>query len=246
MRLETRNASLQLWGLEPGVLHLVEIVAKACGRESATAHLKVRTGNGFRKCLPPSALEGRGNAWERFSVGERLKGLDLLAVCWVSIDFPTWTRLAHCTLSWRGMVREQAAHFRKRCWGVVGKEAGLQGAPHSAREVVDTCCVLRVGRRGRCRSVGCCPFLLPVPSDCCHSQWTGICFAGRVTGDSWTRSGSVNGAPRAWGCRVKGEGVELGRSCVGSDEARPMADPGCISRQSSSFLLTNIGHRRVF
>ncbi|XP_036898917.1 uromodulin-like 1 isoform X2 [Sturnira hondurensis] len=43
VHLETRNASLQLWGLEPGVLHLVEIVARACGRDSATAHLKVRT-----------------------------------------------------------------------------------------------------------------------------------------------------------------------------------------------------------
>ncbi|XP_035873356.1 uromodulin-like 1 isoform X2 [Phyllostomus discolor] len=43
VHLETRNASLQLWGLEPGVLHVVEIVAKACGGESATARLKVRT-----------------------------------------------------------------------------------------------------------------------------------------------------------------------------------------------------------
>ncbi|XP_045441219.1 uromodulin-like 1 [Pipistrellus kuhlii] len=43
MHLETRNTSLQLWGLEPGVLHLVEIVAKACGEESARAHLRVRT-----------------------------------------------------------------------------------------------------------------------------------------------------------------------------------------------------------
>ncbi|ELK37252.1 Uromodulin-like 1 [Myotis davidii] len=43
VHLEMRNTSLQLWGLEPGVLHLVEIVAKACGEESARAHLKVRT-----------------------------------------------------------------------------------------------------------------------------------------------------------------------------------------------------------
>nr|KAF6478756.1 uromodulin like 1 [Molossus molossus] len=43
VHLETWNTSLQLWGLEPGVLHLVEIVAKACGKESARAHLKVRT-----------------------------------------------------------------------------------------------------------------------------------------------------------------------------------------------------------
>ncbi|XP_054432164.1 uromodulin-like 1 [Pteronotus mesoamericanus] len=43
VHLETQNASLQLWGLEPGVLYLVEIVAKACGKESAGTHLKVRT-----------------------------------------------------------------------------------------------------------------------------------------------------------------------------------------------------------
>ncbi|XP_059955705.1 uromodulin-like 1 [Mesoplodon densirostris] len=43
VHLESRNASLTLSGLEPGVLYLVEIVAKACGRESARAHLKVRT-----------------------------------------------------------------------------------------------------------------------------------------------------------------------------------------------------------
>ena len=49
VHLETRNASLTLSGLEPGVLYLVEIVAKACGKESARAHLKVRTGNGLQK-----------------------------------------------------------------------------------------------------------------------------------------------------------------------------------------------------
>ena len=49
VHLETWNTSLQLGGLEPGVLHLVEIVANACGRESAAVHLKVRTGNGFWK-----------------------------------------------------------------------------------------------------------------------------------------------------------------------------------------------------
>ncbi|KAJ8793582.1 hypothetical protein J1605_003590 [Eschrichtius robustus] len=43
VHLETRNASLTLSGLEPGVLYLVEIVAKACGKESARARLKVRT-----------------------------------------------------------------------------------------------------------------------------------------------------------------------------------------------------------
>ncbi|XP_057553312.1 uromodulin-like 1 [Hippopotamus amphibius kiboko] len=41
--LETQNASLTLSGLEPGVLYLVEIVAKACGEETTRAHLKVRT-----------------------------------------------------------------------------------------------------------------------------------------------------------------------------------------------------------
>ncbi|XP_039713339.1 uromodulin-like 1 [Pteropus medius] len=43
VRLQTRNASLALWGLEPGVLHLVDIVAKACGKESASTRLRVRT-----------------------------------------------------------------------------------------------------------------------------------------------------------------------------------------------------------
>ncbi|XP_005670432.2 uromodulin-like 1 [Sus scrofa] len=43
VNLETRDASLVLSGLEPGTLHRVEIVAQACGKETARAHLKVRT-----------------------------------------------------------------------------------------------------------------------------------------------------------------------------------------------------------
>uniref|UniRef100_A0A4W2F1F7 Uncharacterized protein n=1 Tax=Bos indicus x Bos taurus TaxID=30522 RepID=A0A4W2F1F7_BOBOX len=43
MHLQTQKASLTLSGLEPGVLYLVEIVARACGQESAKAQLKVRT-----------------------------------------------------------------------------------------------------------------------------------------------------------------------------------------------------------
>ncbi|KAB0374086.1 hypothetical protein FD755_014342, partial [Muntiacus reevesi] len=43
VHLQTRKASLTLSGLEPGVLYLVEIVAGACGQESARAQLKVRT-----------------------------------------------------------------------------------------------------------------------------------------------------------------------------------------------------------
>ncbi|XP_012515433.1 PREDICTED: uromodulin-like 1 [Propithecus coquereli] len=43
VRLETRDTSVTLSGLEPGVLHLVEIVAAACGEEGARAHLRVRT-----------------------------------------------------------------------------------------------------------------------------------------------------------------------------------------------------------
>ena len=50
VNLETRDASLVLSGLEPGTLHRVEIVAQACGKETARAHLKVRTGNGLQKC----------------------------------------------------------------------------------------------------------------------------------------------------------------------------------------------------
>ncbi|XP_054104919.2 uromodulin-like 1 [Callithrix jacchus] len=41
--LETWDTSVTLSGLEPGVLHLVEIVAKVCGKEGARARLKVRT-----------------------------------------------------------------------------------------------------------------------------------------------------------------------------------------------------------
>ena len=47
VHLETRNTSLTLSGLEPGVLHLVDIAAKACGKGSAGARLRVRTGNRF-------------------------------------------------------------------------------------------------------------------------------------------------------------------------------------------------------
>ncbi|KAK2507893.1 hypothetical protein MC885_005422 [Smutsia gigantea] len=43
MHLDTQKTSLILSGLEPGILHLVEIVAKACGQESARVLLKVRT-----------------------------------------------------------------------------------------------------------------------------------------------------------------------------------------------------------
>lgn len=44
VHLQTQKASLMVSGLEPGVLYLVEIVARACGQESAKAQLKVRTG----------------------------------------------------------------------------------------------------------------------------------------------------------------------------------------------------------
>uniref|UniRef100_A0A8C6DDZ0 Uromodulin like 1 n=1 Tax=Moschus moschiferus TaxID=68415 RepID=A0A8C6DDZ0_MOSMO len=43
VNLQTQKARLTLSGLEPGVLYLVEIVARACGQESAKAQLKVRT-----------------------------------------------------------------------------------------------------------------------------------------------------------------------------------------------------------
>lgn len=59
VHLETRDASLTLSGLEPGVLHLVEIAAEACGKGSARARLKVRTGNRFQKRLLPLVLKGR-------------------------------------------------------------------------------------------------------------------------------------------------------------------------------------------
>ncbi|KAM6162797.1 uromodulin-like 1 [Erethizon dorsatum] len=41
--LETQDHSAKLSGLEPGVLYLVEIMAKVCGKEGARTQLKVRT-----------------------------------------------------------------------------------------------------------------------------------------------------------------------------------------------------------
>ncbi|XP_047421498.1 uromodulin-like 1 [Sciurus carolinensis] len=41
--LETQDTGVTLSGLGPGTLHLVEIVAEACGKGGAGAHLKVRT-----------------------------------------------------------------------------------------------------------------------------------------------------------------------------------------------------------
>ncbi|XP_060052962.1 uromodulin-like 1 [Erinaceus europaeus] len=43
VRLETRNASMTLWGLEPGALYRVDILATACGKEGSRAHLRVAT-----------------------------------------------------------------------------------------------------------------------------------------------------------------------------------------------------------
>ncbi|XP_048202492.1 uromodulin-like 1 [Perognathus longimembris pacificus] len=43
VRVETRNTSAVLSGLRPGVLHLVQITARACGKEGARTDLKVRT-----------------------------------------------------------------------------------------------------------------------------------------------------------------------------------------------------------
>lgn len=119
--LETRNASLTLWGLEPGVLHLVEIVSKACGQESARAHLKVRTGKGFPKHLLPCVLKGRGK-YERFLRGLRLKRAGLIVGCRVSIVSSAQRCLAHFMLSWHGAAEQEGAHFRVRCWATVGKE----------------------------------------------------------------------------------------------------------------------------
>uniref|UniRef100_G3TN88 Uromodulin like 1 n=1 Tax=Loxodonta africana TaxID=9785 RepID=G3TN88_LOXAF len=41
--VETQNTSVTLSGLEPGILYVVAIADKACGKENAKAHLKVRT-----------------------------------------------------------------------------------------------------------------------------------------------------------------------------------------------------------
>lgn len=81
VHLETRNASLTLWGLEPGILHFIEIVSKACGKESAKAHLKVRTGKGFPKHFSPFVCKGRGKGFG----GLRLKRAGLIVGYRVSI-----------------------------------------------------------------------------------------------------------------------------------------------------------------
>lgn len=44
MTMETRDNNVTWSGLEPGALHLVEIVAKECGKEGARTQVKVRTG----------------------------------------------------------------------------------------------------------------------------------------------------------------------------------------------------------
>ncbi|KAL1771374.1 uromodulin-like 1 [Sigmodon hispidus] len=43
MTMETQNNNVTLSGLEPGALHLVEIVAKVCGKEGSRTQLRVRT-----------------------------------------------------------------------------------------------------------------------------------------------------------------------------------------------------------
>lgn len=42
--METQYNNVTLSGLEPGALHLVEIVTKVCGKEGARTQLRVRTG----------------------------------------------------------------------------------------------------------------------------------------------------------------------------------------------------------
>lgn len=69
VHLDTQNTSLILSGLEPGILHLVEIVAKACGQESARVLLKVRTGNRLQKYLLPFVLKGREKRMKKIFCG---------------------------------------------------------------------------------------------------------------------------------------------------------------------------------
>lgn len=64
MRLHTRDAGLALGGLEPGVLHLLDIVAQACGKEGAGARVRVRTGKGLRR--GPATCSQRGWGAGRF------------------------------------------------------------------------------------------------------------------------------------------------------------------------------------
>lgn len=64
VRLHTRDAGLALGGLEPGVLHLLDIVAQACGKEGAGARVRVRTGKGLRR--GPATCSRRGWGAGRF------------------------------------------------------------------------------------------------------------------------------------------------------------------------------------
>ena len=84
MHLQTQKASLTLSGLEPGVLYLVEIVARACGQESAKAQLKVRTGNRLYKQCHHGFLKGGEKVGKSFSMCEGLKQLPLC----VDVGFP--------------------------------------------------------------------------------------------------------------------------------------------------------------
>ncbi|XP_069929225.1 uromodulin-like 1 [Oryctolagus cuniculus] len=64
--LETQGTSVALSGLQPGLVHLVELVAKACGKEGGRARLKVRTAaqklRGQARITGVSYSERLGNA----------------------------------------------------------------------------------------------------------------------------------------------------------------------------------------
>lgn len=62
--VETQDTSVTLSGLEPGVLHLVEIIVKACGKEGVSAHLKVRTGEWLQEHVSSFVL--RNERMKRF------------------------------------------------------------------------------------------------------------------------------------------------------------------------------------
>lgn len=129
VHLQTQNTSLALRGLEPGVLHLVDIVAKACGQESASAHLRVRTGTGLRRGSRPP-VPGAGARR-----GEGLGGLgseeqDLLWAAGVRVQLCGNSWLPSNSAGLGQPDRQEVAHFRGRCRGTVGK-AALQ--PQTAR-----------------------------------------------------------------------------------------------------------------
>lgn len=171
VHLETRDASLTLSGLEPGVLHLVEIVAKACETESARARLKVRTGKGFN-AYHGLFLNGRKSRkkivwWVKF------KRAGCTCRHWVfhlllRVGTPGSLR---SILSWHTEAGQEGAHCRERCWADGGQRGSgakcFRLCPEGLQTLTHLC------PRGHTAGKGVCVLAhgaSSIPSDCSHSQ----------------------------------------------------------------------------